>query len=74
MLKVVAYTPDTLPRKLAELDESQLGHLEVIDDDAVLAHIVIRPFMAANEAEICVADATREWLSRTRLPTRGAAP
>ena len=51
MLRLAAYTPDTPPHKVAELAESQLGHLEVFDDDVLLAHIVIRPLPEANEVE-----------------------
>ena len=67
MLRLVAYSPDTPPVEVARIDELQLGHLEVFDDADLLANIVIRPF--TNEVEVAVADATWEWLARTRLPT-----
>jgi hypothetical protein len=71
MLRLAAYTPDTPPSKVAEVEEAQLGHLELFDDDLLLAHIVIRPF--TNEVEVGVADASWDWLSRTRVSTNAAA-
>jgi hypothetical protein len=73
MLRLVTYTPDTPPRKVAEVGEAQLGHLELFDDDELLAHLVIRPFRDAHEVEVGVADTSWEWLARTRLPTSAAA-
>jgi hypothetical protein len=74
MLRLIAYTPETPPMQVAEVGEAQLGHLEVFDDDRLLAHVVIRPFVDAREVEIAVADPRSwEWLSRVRVPTSPAA-
>jgi hypothetical protein len=72
MLRLVTFTPDSPPRKVVEVGEAELGHLELFDDDELLAHLVIRPFTHANEVEVGVADGTWEWLVRTRLPTSAA--
>jgi hypothetical protein len=74
VLKLIVYSPDSPPRKVAETTEPQLGHLEVFDDDELLAHVVIRPFVDANEVEIAVADPRSwAWLSRVRVPTSSTA-
>jgi hypothetical protein len=72
MLRLVAYTPDTPPVEVAVIEESQHGHLTLSDGDDLLAHLVIRPFVDANEVEIGVADPAWEWLSQIRVPTRPA--
>jgi hypothetical protein len=72
MLRLVAFTPETPPVEVAEIAEPELGHLELFDDDRLLAIVVIRPFIDANEVEVGVADASWEWLTRTRLSTSKA--
>lgn len=72
MVRLVAYSPEAPPRKVVEIPESALGHLEVFDDDELLANIVIRAFTEACEVEVGVADSSWEWLARTRLPTTPA--
>lgn len=74
MLKLIVYSPDSPPRKVAEIKEPQLGHLELVDDDELLAHVVVRPFADANEVEIAVAEPRSwAWLSRVRVPTSSTA-
>jgi hypothetical protein len=51
--------------------EAQIGHLEVFDDDLLLAHIVVRRF--TNEVEVAVADPSWEWLARARVPLSAGA-
>jgi hypothetical protein len=74
VLKLTVYSPDVPPRPVAEIKEPQLGHLELFDDDELLAHIVLRPFSDANEVEIAVAEPRSwAWLSRVRVPTSSSA-
>jgi hypothetical protein len=72
MLRLVAYSPETPPREVVEIGESELGHLELFEDGELLANIVIRAFTDAHEVEVGVADSSWEWLARTRLPTSPA--
>jgi hypothetical protein len=72
MIRLAVFTPDTPPKKVAEVAEPQLGHLEVFDDDLLLAHLVVRRF--TNEVEFAIADpASWEWLARVRVPTSATA-
>ena len=72
MLRLVAYSPETPPRRVVEIGESELGHLKLFEDGELLANIVIRPFTEAHEVEVGVADSSWEWLARTQLPTSPA--
>jgi hypothetical protein len=74
VLNLIVYSPDSPPRKVVEIAEPQLGHLELFDDGELLGHVVIRPFTGANEVEIAVADPRSwAWLSRVRVPTSSTA-
>jgi hypothetical protein len=72
MLRLVVYSPETPPRNVIEVGESELGHLAVFEDGDLLANIVIRPFTEAHEVEVGIADTSWEWLARTRVPTSPA--
>jgi hypothetical protein len=74
VLKLIVYSPATPPRQVAEIKEPQLGHLELFDDDELLAHVVLRPFADSNEVEIAVAEPRSwAWLSRVRVPMSSTA-